>query len=192
MMRRRDLLAGLAAAMLPLPVGAAEPDGYVLDWQGAPVDPAVAARYARQVAAVRALPIDADILAFFARQPLFVQPARGMPSLTGARGVFLTRDGFPDENPVLLHELCHRYQGQRINPVAAKRQALDGFFSAELAAPHWPRGSYLYENLNEFFAMIASCTLAGRTARPPYTRAAFRKAMPALHDWIVAEFAFRG
>lgn len=187
---RRTLIASAACAMLLPRAALARDDGFAIDWQGMPVDPALADILARQIAGIRALPIDPAAIAFFAAQPVFVIKRPGIGSLTDGRGVFITRDPFPVDNPVLLHELLHRYHGAVLPDGFANRDVWR-FYAAATARGDWPAGAYLYSNDHEFFAMTASCVLHGHTARPPYTRAAVRRALPDLYAWIVAQFRLR-
>ena len=189
MTNRRQFLAGTAAILaLPSPAFAAD---YAIDWQGGTVDPAVAARLARQIAIVKALPIRPDILAFFARQPIRVLTGPGEGSHVNTDPVvYFTRDAFPDDNPVLLHEMIHRWHFGTLADTP-RVQPLRKLFDAERAHPHWPRRAYMYENISEFLAMTASVVLYGRAARPPYTRAQVANRTPDLYRWIVDTFGLR-
>lgn len=183
---RRQLVAGLLATFLPRAAQAAD---FAIDWQGLPPDPALAARLAHQIAIVRAVPVDAAVMTFFAAEPIHVLTAPGEGSHAGER-VFITRDPFPDDNPVLLHELIHRWHSARLagTPRAIRLREL---FANEVAAPHFPRRAYLYTNVAEYLAMTASVVLHGRAARPPFTRDAVRAMLPETYAFIIAEFGVR-
>ena len=108
----------------------------------------------------------------------------------GPRGVFFQRSTIPPDNPVLLHELIHRWHfdhmaGGRQNPDVLR------FFAQAQKSGHYPAQAYLFENPAEFFAMMASTALHGRTARPPFQRDNVRRKSPELYAFIVREFGFR-
>lgn len=186
--RRRFLAAAVATAtaLLPLPARATE---FTIDWQGAAPDPAVRARLHRHIAMVRASPVRADVLAFWAAEVIHVQTRPGEPSRAGGR-LFITRDPFPDDDPVLLHELIHRWHFARLARTP-RVQPLRDAFAAERAAPHWPDGAYMYRNIGEYLAMCASVAIHGGAARPPFTRDQVRAKLPATWDFIVTEFGLR-
>lgn len=186
---RRAVLTGLAAALTAPPAWARD-DEYAIDWQGEPVDPRLADILARQIAAIRALPIKPSALAFFARQPILIARRTGIGSRVIPRGALITRDPFPVDNPVLLHELLHRYHTQML-PEGRRNPDLLRFFADAKAKKDWPQQAYLYTDVGEFFAMTASVVLSGKAARPPYARAEVERRMPALYRWIVTEFALR-
>lgn len=182
----RRVALTLIAAACTVPAQAAD---YAIDWQGEPPDPAVAARVARQVDMVRALPIRPAILAFFAAEVIRINRRPGEGSRAAGR-VYLTRDPFPDDNPVLLHELIHRWHFDRLANTPRVPPLRDAF-AAERAAPHWPAGAYLYRDIGEYLAMCASVVIHGRAARPPYTRDLVRDRLPATYAFIVDEFGVR-
>ncbi|CAN5518195.1 hypothetical protein BH09PSE4_BH09PSE4_01870 [soil metagenome] len=188
MLSRRSLLSAVTLLALPFPVLAQE-SGFVVDWEGEPVDPKIAARLVQQIAMVRALPIDPEIIAFWSRQPIFLARP-GISSREGPRGVFFTRGQFPSDNPELLHELCHRFQRFRL-PDGFRNATVAAAFEAAVKAGHYPPQAYLYTNPSEFFAMTASCVLHGRTQRPPFSRAEVFRQMPEYHNWIVQLFGLR-
>lgn len=181
---RRAVLLGLA--LTPLAARAQQP-GFVIDWQGGPETPAVAQSLAAQIALVRALRIRPDIAAFFAAQPVTVDLAEGTRTRAGPRGVFFERASMPPDNPVLLHELLHRYHLLRL-PQGRQNTTVIAFYDQLRAAALWPAQAYMFTNPFEFFAMVASVVLHGRAARPPSSRAEVRDKAPALYRWIVDEF----
>lgn len=188
--RRTVLLAGVVVASLA-PVGAyAATEGFRIDWQGGPQTPAVARSLAAQIALVKALPIDPAVAAFFADQVVTVDLAEGTHTRAGPRGVFFERRAMPPGNPVLLHELIHRYQllrmpGGRDNPDVRR------FYEQARASGLYPADAYMLSNPFEFFAMTASVVLNGRAARPPFTRANVAAKSPDLYRFIVATFGLR-
>lgn len=184
---RRVFLTALTA-LAASPAKAAAGD-FVLDWGDGVRDPEVERRLDRQIAMVRQVPVSAEVAAFWARETIHVQPRPGMPSRAG-QWLFITRDAFADDQPVLLHELIHRWHLDRLanRPRVAPLRAA---FAAERAAPHWPPSSYMYENISEYLAMCGSVVIHGSAARPPFTRNEVRQRLPATFDFIVAEFGLR-
>lgn len=181
--RRQFLIGTLVVAACPGPALAAD---YVIDWQGEPIDPDVLARVETQIAMVRAVPVRPDIKAFWAAETIHINRKPGEGS-RAADQVFITRDPFPDDNPVLLHELIHRWHFSRLANTP-RAQPLRDAFAAEKAQPHWPTQAYMYSNISEYLAMCASVVIHGRAARPPYTRDEVREKLPATYALIVKEF----
>ena len=184
---RRKLIAG-AAALALVPHAAWAREGFVIDWQGSTPDPAVARFLDSQIRLVEALPISKEAMDFFRVEVIHVDRDEGTKTRAG-RGVFFARRVQPDDNPVLLHELIHRWQlakmgGPRDPDVAT-------FYDAAKASGDWPAQSYMLTNPFEFFAMCGSVVLHGRAARPPFTRAAVKAKLPALYDFIVKQFGAR-
>lgn len=188
-MTRRMLLVGSAAAVLASRSYAVPRTGYVIGWQGAAPDPAVAASLEAQIRLVEALPISAEAMAFFRGETIHVDREAGTRTRAG-RGVYWAREVVPADNPVLLHELIHRWQIARM-PGGQQNSDVHRFYRAALSSGRWPARSYMLSNAFEFFAMCASVVLHGRAARPPFTRAAAKAAMPDVHAFIVAEFGLR-
>lgn len=183
---RRQLLIGAAALALAGPAAADVSTDWAIDWQGLPPDPTVLARIERQIAMVRASPVRADILTFWAAQVIHISKVSGEGSRAGEQ-VLMTRDPFPDDNPVLLHELIHRWHFAKLANTP-RVQPLRDAFAAEKAAPHWAAQAYLYKNISEYLAMCASVVIHGRAARPPFTRDQTRTKLPATYAFIVTEF----
>jgi hypothetical protein len=185
---RRLIVAGGLAGLLPWPAEAQE--GFAVDWQGGPETPAVAESLARQIALVRALPIDPAVMAFFAAQPIAVDLAENTATRAGSRGIFFERRPLPAGNPVLLHELLHRFHWLRLPAGRANPDVLR-FYRAAVGGGRYPPRAYLLTNPSEFFAMTASVVLHGRAARPPFTRATVQRNQPDLDAWIVRTFGLR-
>ena len=136
-----------------------------------------------------AAPVRADIKAWWAAQTIHVNKRPGEGSRAGG-GVFITRDAFPDDNPVLLHELVHRWHFERLANTP-RVQPLRDAFAAERARPQWPARAYLYTDIGEYLAMCASVVIHGRAARPPFTREQVRTKLPATYAFILGEFGVR-
>src|ERR1044072_8381048 len=108
---RRELIG----AGLGLGLGVPGPDtGFAIDWQGGEQTPEVAAALAAQIALVEALAISDAAMAFFRSQTITVDREMGTKTRAGPRGIFFERRAVPADNPVLLHELIHRYQLERM------------------------------------------------------------------------------
>lgn len=194
MFRRRDVLVASVVATCCVASRASSqalvvdaPRDFVIDWQGGPQTPAVAASLAAQVALVKSLKIKPEIASFFAAQIITVDLAQNTATRAGPRGVFFERKPMPPENPVLLHELLHRYHLLRL-PGGFQNPQIRAFYDAAKAKGDFPPQAYLYKNPIEFFAMVASVTLWGKAARPPFTRHTVEEDLPAIYRWIVAEF----
>ncbi|WP_204349731.1 hypothetical protein, partial [Klebsiella pneumoniae] len=84
----------------------------------------------------------------------------GTRTRAGPRGVFFARETQPAENPVLLHELIHRWQLLRM-PGGQQNSDVQRFYREAKASGLWPAGAYMLTNPFEFFAMTASVVLHG-------------------------------
>jgi hypothetical protein len=184
---RRVLIAGIAA--LGLPARAWAQSGFTIDWQGGEQTPAVAASLAAQIALVERLNISDVAMAYFRSQVITVDREMGTKTRAGPLGIFFERRPMPADNPVLLHELIHRWQLERMGGKA--NPDILRFYKDAKASGAWPPDSYMLSNPFEFFAMIASTVLHGCTARPPYRRENVREKAPELYRFIVREFGFR-
>ncbi|MBX3594869.1 hypothetical protein [Sphingomonas sp.] len=185
---RRALLGAMLC--LPFAARAEAAQGFVIDWQGGGMDAAIAQSLAVQIALVEALPISAEAMAFFRAQPIAVDREMGARTRAGPRGVFFARREQPAANPVLLHELIHRWQllrmpGGRANPDVLRLYAQDR------AGGRYPAAAYMLTNPFEYFAMMASVVLHGEAARPPFKRANVETRSPETYALIVREFGLR-
>lgn len=193
MMTRRILTAGLLAVIAAPALAEDSPvfeyRGFTVDMTAAAPDKraAVGAYIRQQIDLVEGLNIREDIKVWFRGVRLTVDPALNMPGRVDRNGLTLNDAVSPPENPVLLHELLHVYQGRRLaggrnNPqlVAAYHQAMN--------SRDWPPQAYMLSNINEFFAMTGSVALWGRAARPPSTRERLKTTMPDWYAFLVSEF----
>jgi hypothetical protein len=185
---RRTVLAGMAALALPLP--AAAQAGFTIDWQGGEQTPAVAASLAAQIAQVERLKVSDAAMAYFRAQVITVDKAMDTTTRAGPRGIFFERRPVPEDNPVLLHEIIHRWQLERM-PGGEQNPDVLRFYAQARKSGQYPPDSYMLSNPFEFFAMMASTVLHGRTARPPFTRENVRRKSPELYRFIVEEFGLR-
>ena len=131
-----------------------------------------------------------DIAAFFAAQPIAIDREADTRTRAGPRGIFFARREQPADNPVLLHELLHRYHLLRL-PDGRANPTVIAFWQAARESGSWPAQAYMLTNPLEFFAMCASVALHGRAARPPATRAILAARAPDLYAWIVREFGLQ-
>lgn len=166
------------------------PRDFTVDWQGGPQTPAVAASLAAQIAMVKSLHVKPEVAAFFANQIITVDLADNTATRAGPGGVFFERKPMPPENPVLLHELLHRYHLLRL-PRGFRNPQVIAWYDEARAQADFPAQAYLYKNPIEFFAMVTSVALWGRAARPPYDRATVRRDYSGIYAWIVQEFGLR-
>lgn len=170
------------APVLPPPASS-----FAVDWQGGPQTPETLASLDAQIALVEALRIKPEIAAFFASQGIKVDLKSNGATRASPNGIIFGRKPVPADNPVLLHELLHRYHLLKLadgyqNPV------IIGFYEQAMKDPKYPANSYMYKNAIEFFGMTGSATLYGKAARSPDTRASVAANLPDFYNWIVAEF----
>ncbi len=188
---RRDVLAASAALPLFPAIARSQHQGFAIDWQNGEQTADVVRSLDAQVAIVKRLQIRPEIAAFFAAQPITVDLQTGTHTRAGMNGVFFERRPVPADNPVLLHELLHRYHALRLQGGRANTDVLR-FFEQVRASGRYPVRAYMFTNPVEFFAMCASVVLHGRAARPPATRASVKANAPDLFGWILEEFGLQG
>lgn len=186
---RREILAAGFCAMVPGAASARTPR-FAIDWQGAPETPDIAAAITAQIALIEALPIDPAIIAFFAAQRIAVDIMPGSMSRIGPDGIHFERRAVPPDNPVLLHEMLHRYHLLRLVDGYDNVRVRD-FHRAARADQRYPPTAYMLINPIEFFAMTATTMLCGAQPRPPFSRAEIAAKSPDLHRWLTAEFGLR-
>ncbi|WP_342250694.1 hypothetical protein [Sphingomonas sp. OTU376] len=185
---RRKLIGGALLLGLARPAWAAQ--DFAIDWQGGAQTPEVAASLAAQIALVKALRVSDEARDFFAAQVITVDREAGTKTRAGPRGVFFARVVQPVENPVLLHELIHRWQLLKM-PGGQQNPDVQRFYREAVASGRWPARAYMLTNACEFFAMTASVVLHGDAARPPFRRENVRAKAPELYAFIVREFGLR-
>ena len=186
--RRNMLTAGLCTILMPLrALGLALAPHFPIDWQGAPETPEIAAALDAQIALVEALPIDPAIIAFFAGQRIAVDTIPGSMSRVAPDGVHFERRAVAPDDPMLLHELLHRYHLLRLTDGYRNADVLR-FYAQARASGLYPSGAYMLSHPTEFFAMTASAILYGHLSRPPFSRADVASRSPELYQWIVGEF----
>ena len=174
------------APVPPVPPAPPAP-GFVVDWQSGPQSPDTAASLEAQIALVKGLSIKPEAMAFFASQPIVVDLATGTGTRATPTGIIFGRRPVPADNPVLLHELLHRYHHEKL-PQGYDNPQILAFYNAAKAAGAYPANEYMFKDRMEFFAMCASVTLYGKAARQPLTRASVAKNLPDVYAWVVNEF----
>ena len=170
------------APSLPPPVGA-----FVIDWQGGPETPETLASLDAQIALVQGLRIKPEIAAFFASQSIKIDLKNNSATRASPGGIIFGRKPVPADNPVLLHELLHRYHLLKLTD-GYQNPVIIGFYDQAMKDRKYPSDSYMYKNAIEFFGMTGSATLYGKAARSPDTRASVAANLPDCFNWIVAEF----
>lgn len=161
--------------------------GFSINWQGGPQTPALVASLVAQIALVQALPIKPEIAAFFAAQPITVDLAPRSGTRATPTGITFGRVLEPDQNPVLLHELLHRYH-LVVLPEGYDNPQIIAFYDAARKAGVYSPKDYMFKDCREFFAMCGSVTLYGKAARDPLTRASVAQHLPDVYAWIVTQF----
>jgi hypothetical protein len=130
--------------------------------------PALERKLQRQIEIVASVGLPDDVLAFFRRIPIEIDPAQnGNGGTYQQRKVILPDEPIPENRPVLLHELLHAYHYEvlgNVEPIRqAHRQALQ---SEKLGGRH--RGAHFLANHAEYFAVVASIYLFGVIQQPPF------------------------
>jgi hypothetical protein len=186
---RRGAIGGMAAAMVPLRASAHS--DFAIDWQGGEQTPEVAASLAAQIALVVGLEghVSGEVMAYFQAQKIIVDREIGTATRAGPRGIFFERRAVPVNNPVLLHELIHRWQFERMAGGRANQDVVR-LYMAVKASGAFPAQAYMLKDPVEFFAMMATVVLHGRAARPPFLRENVRLKSPEVYAFVVQEFGF--
>ncbi|HEY2381866.1 MAG TPA: hypothetical protein VGK48_11870 [Terriglobia bacterium] len=107
-----------------------------------------------------------------------------------ARGVQLPTEVIDKEKPVLLHELLHAYQDQKM---------ADGFRNAEILKLYqqahddgkFPANASMLSGPVEYFAMIGAIYLHGSAARDSFTPDTIKDKQPDCYKWLEQEFGPR-
>lgn len=195
MLHRRALLAAALFVPAAPALGAARTGAGTFEWRGFRVDmtaldaergPEIGAYVRQQIDLVESLAIRPGIKAWFRSVEITINPELNMAGRFGPNGLELDDSVSPPENPVLLHELLHGYQGRL--PGGGRNPVLTAAFEAARAGGDWPARAYMLTNLQEFFAMTASVHLWGRAARPPFTRERLEETMPEYAAWLTGVF----
>jgi hypothetical protein len=192
MLRRVAAIA--AACLVALHAGAAEYHGFRIDEDSlhGQLSAAAAASLQEQLAIVEAAGLPPAVLASFKATTILVDP-----DLRGNPGVFSVQGGspavrvrpivFPQNKPILLHELLHAYHYQVLSMRnrdidQAYRRAMDKGLFAQF------RSSHFLENQKEFFAVSGTLFLFGDIAQPPFRCEALNQLGQAYLAFLEAQF----
>ena len=141
-----------------------------------------------QIDIVYEVGVSAEVLTFFQSVPFELVPPGTIRSpghyVGRLRGVqvasMLTAEG---HKPILLHELLHAYQDQRIESGFRNPDILKYFDHAQRLNAYAPR-SHMMENPGEFFACAATTYLFGVTAQEPFQREKIKKNQPEFFAYL--------
>ncbi len=132
-------------------------------------------------------------LAFFKKVPILVDPA-----LRGNPGFFSVRNGegvvgvqpaaFPDNKPILLHELMHAYHFSVLSLNNAA--ILDGYAAAKRAGvyPAAYQNAHFLQNAKEYFAITSTIYLFGKIQQPPFNCEVLARNDPAYLAFLEKTF----
>jgi hypothetical protein len=196
----RQLLALLAGALFSLAASAATDfhgfkiDDRLLDAsQKAAFAGAASDSLLEQLKIVEAVGLPPAVLERFRQTPIVVDPA-----LRGNPGVFMVRDGegivrvqprrFPDNKPILLHELLHAYH---FKVLTMRNREVQAAYERALADDRFPpayRASHFLENAKEYFAVTGTLYLFGDIQQPPFRCTELAKLGTDYLDFLAAQF----
>jgi hypothetical protein len=198
-MKTRALLLSMLFLVAPPAMADIEYHGFAIDDHL--LDDGQKARFASQPAAsvieqlniVEAAGLPPDILAFFKKTNILVDPAvRGNPGLfsirDGAGAVRIQPIVFPANKPILLHELLHAYHFYILslkNPAivdAFDAASRDGTYPAQFQKAHF------LQNEKEYFAVTSTIYLFGNIQQPPFNCAILSKTDPAYLAFLEKTF----
>jgi len=134
-----------------------------------------------QKAFLKSVPVSLNHLIGGADNGTYTNPARGVLLPTGVL------DG---QKPILLHELLHAYQDQKM-PEGFRNAAILQLYQQARDSQQFPAGSYMLSGAVEYFAMMGSVYLHGSAARDPNTREAIKEKQPDCYKWLEQEFGPR-
>jgi hypothetical protein len=196
----KHFLALLAGALFSLAASAA-PDFHGFKVDDSLLDAGQKAAFAGaatdsllgQLKIVEAVGLPPAVLETFRQTPIVVDPA-----LRGNPGVFMVRDGegivriqprrFPDNKPILLHELLHAYH---FKVLTMRNRDVQDAYQRALADGRFPpayRGSHFLENAKEYFAVTGTLYLFGDIQQPPFRCTELAKLGTAYLDFLAAQF----
>jgi hypothetical protein len=146
-----------------------------------------------QLAIVEAVALPPRVLAFMRSVPLVIDP-----TLSGNPGLY-TRDKkravvllqpivFPNNRPIVLHELLHAYQFQTLPlPTPEIESAYEDAVQGNLYPVHF-RSAHFLQNSHEYFAVIGSIFLFGQIQQPPYNCAITAARQRQFLTFLEAQF----
>ena len=202
-MRARPLY--VAAALLCAPGASCAEDAkpQVLHYRGYSVDlstmaaadiPAVTKAVSVQIDMVERVGLKAEIIAFFRKVPLKVEPhLKGFLGTYGKGVINLAPWQIDSHDPTLLHEFLHAYHAQKL-PSGYDNPEIDAFFKDAAGKPRYEgtNASYFLTNNREFFAVTGTIYLNGsQPYNRPYSRAAIKAAQPDYYKFLGTLFGPR-
>jgi hypothetical protein len=146
-----------------------------------------------QLAIVESVGLPSRVLVFMRTVPLVIDP-----TLSGSPG-FYTQDQrpgmvliqpiiFPDNKPILLHELLHAYHLQTLPlPTPEIRSAYEEALRTNMYPTNF-RSAHFLENPREYFAVIGTIFLFGKIQQPPYDCAIPAARQPQFLAFLAAQF----
>jgi hypothetical protein len=146
-----------------------------------------------QLAIVESVGLPPRVLAFMRSVPLVIDPALsgnpGFYTQERSRGVVLLQPiVFPDNKPILLHELLHAYHLQTLPlPTPEIRSAYEEALRTHMYPASF-RSAHFLENPREYFAVIGTIFLFGQIQQPPYSCAIPAAQQPQFLAFLAAQF----
>lgn len=152
-----------------------------------------AASVIEQLNIVEAAGLPPDILNFFKKTKILVDPAvRGNPGLfsirDGAGAVRIQPIVFPANRPILLHELMHAYH---FYILSLKNPAIVEAYDAASRNGSYPAAfqkAHFLQNEKEFFAVTSTIYLFGPIQQPPFNCDILSKTAPAYLAFLETTF----
>lgn len=194
-MRLRALLATLLLTVSPLALADIDYHGFHIDDHllGVADRDAFTRSIIGQLDIVERANLPPAMLAFFRQTRIEVDPSiKGNPGVfrvdQGAGAVFVRPEPFPDNKPILLHEMLHAFHfgvlTMRSQPI------LDGFAAASAAGVYPPafHRAHFLENAKEYFAVTGTIYLVGEIQQPPFNCAGLAKSDARYIAFLAATF----
>jgi len=99
-------------------------------------------------------------------------------------------DDLDAKKPIVLHELLHAFQDQKL---ANEQADIERFFQQSRASAAWPADAQMVADAREFFAVTSTVYLFGSIDIPPFTQGRLHEAQPEYWTWLGVLFdGFRG
>jgi len=142
----------------------------------------------RQIDIVADSGVRPEIIEFFKSQRITVVP--GLESEKGQPGLFEPRRGVliaampKQREPVLLHELLHAFQANRLGD---NNPEISTYYERARANHFYDQHSHMMQNVKEYFAVSGSLYLVGRLDQPPYYRERLKQ-QPNYYAWLGQQF----
>jgi len=147
----------------------------------------------RQLDIVESVGLAPDVLNFFKGITIYVDP-----ELRGNPGYFSVRDGtaivsvqplvFPDNKPILLHELLHAYH---YGVLSMSNPTIRDAYGAPRRGNAYPaafQNSHFLSNEKEFFAISGTIYLFGNIQQPPFNCEILAKTAPGYLEFLGKTF----